>query len=303
MEFDWPHRKQTAGRWLAASRNASSVEERMEFKRTGQDNPFHLAELYHANSKFDPDLMSTRLPLNKYSVPDIMEDATDTYYDLPRFEELPPLTEALGDVLLRRRSSWEFAEPIERQELVLLLKYALGTNALKQVSDGAKQIDLRLRSYPSGGALYPVQFYLYLHQVQGLAQGLYRFCPYLNRLYLLDTGAFSEQISGFTASTDPNGNPGFLKQDYSRAAAFFFLTADFRHQSDKYGARAYRLTLLEAGHAAQNIMLVSTALGLTGVTLAGFYDDRVNEMLRLDGIDRAALYMIPIGREGRESNG
>jgi SagB-type dehydrogenase family enzyme len=299
MEIEWPHRRQIEGRWLAASRRMSSVQERMELKRSGQENPFYLAELYHENSKFDPDLMSARLPLEKYSVPDIMEDATDTYVDLPLFEELPPLSAELGDVLRRRRSSWDFAEPIEQQELVVLLKYALGTNALKTVMDGAKEIQLRLRSYPSGGALYPVQFFLYLHQVHGFAQGLYRFCPYLNRLYLIEEGDFSEQISGMTASTDPNSNPGFIRQDYSRAAVFFFLAADFRHQSDKYGLRAYRLALLEAGHAAQNIMLVSTALGMTGVTLAGFYDDRVNQMLHLDGVDRAALYMIPIGRAGR----
>lgn len=287
-----------AKRLLAASRRASSVEERMELKRTGIDNPFHLAELYHANSKFDPDLMSYRLPLDKYSVPDVMEDATEIYFDLPRFEELPPLPGALGDALLARRSSWDFAEPVTREELILLLKYALGTNAVKTVPDGTKELQLRLRSYPSGGALYPVQFYLYLHGVEGMERGLYRFCPYLNRLYLHQVGDFSGQIAGMTASTDPDANPGFVKQDYSRAAVHFFLAADFRHQSDKYGARAYRLTLLEAGHAAQNLLLVSTALGMTGVTLAGFYDDRANELLRLDGVDRAALYMIPIGRAG-----
>ncbi|MFD2171145.1 SagB family peptide dehydrogenase [Tumebacillus lipolyticus] len=287
-------------RWLAASRRTSSVQERFESKRSGKMNPFHLAEVYHANSKFDPDLMSFQLPLEKYSVPDVMEEATDDYFDLPRFEELPPLTEAMGDVLLRRRSSWEFAEPIDRAELIVLLKYALGTNAVKTVADGTKEIQLRLRSYPSGGALYPVQFFLYVHQVRGMERGLYRFCPYLNRLYLHETGDFVEQIASMTASTDPNGNPGFIKQDYSRAAVHFFLAADFRHQSDKYGLRSYRLTLLEAGHAAQNIMLVSTALGMTGVTLAGFYDDRANELLKLDGVDRAALYMIPIGRAGGE---
>ncbi|ASS75445.1 hypothetical protein CIG75_10975 [Tumebacillus algifaecis] len=298
MESNGPHHNIREGRWLAASRRASSVQERMELKRSEIDNPFHLAEMYHANSKFDPDLMSLQLPLDKYSVPDVMEDATEHYFDLPRFEELPPLPGAFGDVLLSRRSSWDFTMPIEREELILLLKYALGTNALKTVPDGAKELQLRLRSYPSGGALYPVQFYLYLHQVQGLEQGLYRFCPYLNRLYLQVAGDFSVQIAGMTASTDPNSNPGFIKQDYSLAAVHFFLAADFRHQSDKYGARAYRLTLLEAGHAAQNIMLVSTALGMTGVTLAGFYDERVNQFLQLDGVERAALYMIPIGREG-----
>ncbi len=63
----------------------------------------------------------------------------------------------------------------------------------------------------------------------------------------------------------------------------------------KYGARAYRFTLLEAGHVGQSFLLAAAALGLATTPLGGFYDRRVDEFLGIDGIHEAALYLLPVG--------
>ena len=64
----------------------------------------------------------------------------------------------------------------------------------------------------------------------------------------------------------------------------------------KYGARAYRFVLLEAGHVAQNVLLAAAALGLAAVPLGGFYDREVDAVLGADGLYEASLYLIPVGR-------
>lgn len=285
-------------RWIAGALKNIPTAERMQRKAGGVDNPFYLAELYHENSKYRPDLMTMQNPLPHYSTPDYSEGVQEFHWEVPSYSQLPPLDMPIGEVLQSRRSSWEFAEPIAQEQLWMLLNYSFGTTSKRRVKEGNHTIELRVRTYPSGGALYPIQIYLFLNRVEGMAPGLYRYSPFHNRLELLGEGEhYLQEVNSLLVSTDPNANPLYGRQDYSRAAVFCFLAADFRHQADKYRLRAYRLALLEAGHAAQNLCLVTTALGLTSVPLAGFYDDRANDLFQLDGLDIAMLYMLPIGKK------
>jgi nitroreductase len=51
---------------------------------------------------------------------------------------------------------------------------------------------------------------------------------------------------------------------------------------------------MEAGHAAQNLALQATALGLGSVTVGAFDDAAVARLLRLPS-DEAPLYLMPVG--------
>jgi nitroreductase len=51
---------------------------------------------------------------------------------------------------------------------------------------------------------------------------------------------------------------------------------------------------LEAGHAAQNLLLEATALGLGGVPIGAFHDARVRKVLALSDAEEP-LYLVPIG--------
>jgi nitroreductase len=53
--------------------------------------------------------------------------------------------------------------------------------------------------------------------------------------------------------------------------------------------------LLEAGHVAQNLNLVATALGLGCVNIGGYFDREIDEYLDLDGITHSTIYMLAIG--------
>lgn len=285
-------------RWITASLNTLSPEERIEQRGKQFPHPFSLAELLHENSKYHPDLMSACMPLIQYATPNYADLRTDEYVDLPSLRDLPQLEVPLGEALGGRRTQWDFALPIHLQQLIMTLQYAFGVSAYKSVQDhDGSSFNLRLRTYPSGGALYPIQVMIYAQKVEGLESGLYRFSAYDNRLYrIASRNLDQDSLSRLTPSTDPERNPIYAGSDFSQAAFFCFLFADFTNQSDKYGLRAYRLALLEAGHAAQNLLLVTTALRLNSVPLAGFYDDRAHQLLQLDGVDQALLYMIPVGK-------
>jgi nitroreductase len=61
-----------------------------------------------------------------------------------------------------------------------------------------------------------------------------------------------------------------------------------------------RYVLMEAGHAAQNVLLQAVALGLGAVPVGAFGDDPVQELLQLP-TDHLPLYLLPIGRPATRS--
>ena len=79
------------------------------------------------------------------------------------------------------------------------------------------------------------------------------------------------------------------------AAALVVLTAMFWRSRFKYGLRAYRFALLEAGHVVQNAILAATALGLPALPIGGFYDRRLDALVGADGLDEASVYALLLG--------
>jgi nitroreductase len=53
---------------------------------------------------------------------------------------------------------------------------------------------------------------------------------------------------------------------------------------------------MEAGHAAQNLYLQNTAMGLATVAVGAFHDEQVWEVLGLPMNERP-LYILPVGRK------
>ena len=62
----------------------------------------------------------------------------------------------------------------------------------------------------------------------------------------------------------------------------------------KYDDYAEMYVHMEAGHAAQNLLLQAVPLGLGGVPIAAFDEDRIGKILDLPKKE-VPLYLIPIG--------
>jgi SagB-type dehydrogenase family enzyme len=81
----------------------------------------------------------------------------------------------------------------------------------------------------------------------------------------------------------------------SHAPAVFVIAGILARTAPKYGPdRAWRYVNLEAGHAAQNLLLQAVVLGLGAVPIGAFDDDAVQDLLELPG-DQRPLYLIPVG--------
>ncbi len=204
------------------------------------------------------------------------------YPSAPRIPLSPPQTEGgalVWDVLRRRRSVRRFGnEPLQEVELSQLLWAAQGITRMGR--------GLGLRTAPSAGALYPVETYLVVHAVEGIEAGVYHYGVEKHELDQLKVGDFQMEIAQ-TA----------LDQEMAYWANVVFVwTAVFERPKWKYKQRAYRYVYLDAGHIAQNVALGAVALGLGSCQIAALYDDEVNTLLDVDGVDESAIYMTVVGR-------
>jgi len=134
------------------------------------------------------------------------------------------------------------------------------------------------RTAPSAGALYPLEVYL------ALPEGWYHYLPQGHRLERLGQEDLREALRVAGLGQGALGD----------APAVFVIAAVVARTEGKYGERAERYVHLEAGHAAQNLLLQATALGLGAVSIGAFHDDRVREALRLPA-SHTPLYLIPVG--------
>ncbi|MBW5484661.1 hypothetical protein GPJ59_22975 [Streptomyces bambusae] len=98
-------------------------------------------------------------------------------------------------------------------------------------------------------------------------------------------------LSGYL-SRGPENPDGI---DAEEVPAVLGLYVDLGTLRRRYGLRALRLGLLEAGHLAQTLVLAATALELATITLSGFHDDLAHELFGLDAGAEPLQYLIPLG--------
>lgn len=203
--------------------------------------------------------------------------------ELPRPE---PNLAALAEAVTRRRSARAYdGGALELEELATVLETAYGVTGSQP---GTPQL---LRAAPSGGALFPLELYVAAARVAGLEEALYHYDPLQSVLERLRPLEFRRDVERLTPYPELLGG----------SAAVVLVTAMFWRSRFKYGQRAYRFTLLEAGHAMQNALLAAAALHLAAVPVGGFFDRRADALLGCDGLAEAALYLLPIGRAVAES--
>lgn len=185
----------------------------------------------------------------------------------------------LWDLLLRRRTRRAYRpEPLTLGALSQLLWAANGKTA-----------ELReaiLRTAPSAGALYPIELYIMANRVEGLRQGIYHYNVDKHNLALIRSGDYSDEAA-----------LGSLGQAMlTKSGVVVFMSAVIQRSRWKYGQRAYRYIYLDAGHVAQNICLAGESLSLGVCPIGAFYDDELNDILKLDGTEETVVYALAIGK-------
>jgi SagB-type dehydrogenase family enzyme len=175
---------------------------------------------------------------------------------------------SVEEALARRRSVRTYTgDPLSMAELSQLLWACQGTTH-----------QAGLRTAPSAGALYPLETYV------ARADGVYRYLSQGHRLQVIGRADVRSALSDAAVGQEP----------VAQAPAVFVIAAVYQRTAQKYGERATLYIYLEAGHAAQNLLLQAVSLGLGGVPIGAMYEDRVQKALSLPD-DHQPVYIIAIG--------
>ena len=183
---------------------------------------------------------------------------------------------SIEEALLNRRSVREYVNvPLTLEEVSQLLWAAQGITS-----------EWGGRSAPSAGALYPLEVYVAVGNVENLAPGVYKYKPEGHELIKVRDGDVRGELA-----------MAALGQIWVKEGAIdIIIAAVYERTTKKYGDRGVRYVHMEAGHAAQNIYLQAVALDLGMVTVGAFHDDLVKHIMGMSE-DEVPLYVIPVGKK------
>jgi len=133
------------------------------------------------------------------------------------------------------------------------------------------------RTAPSAGALYPLDAFVIT------SSGVYRYHPEQHEVRRMADRDVRDRI-----------RKAALDQDALGAPCIIAIAGVRQRTARKYGERAWRYVVLEAGHAAENLLLQAIALGLCAVPIGAFDDDAVRRVLDAPADDEILL-LIPVG--------
>ena len=141
-----------------------------------------------------------------------------------------------GDVVRARRSALDFrggGESISLSQLATLLSSRKGP------------------LFADFATARFVHLYLYVHRVEGLAPGVYRYWPEHAELEKIKEGDQRLVAAALSLGQELAGN----------ACLAFSMIGDFENAARSYGDRGYRYVHFEAGAIGQRMYLASEALG------------------------------------------
>jgi len=185
---------------------------------------------------------------------------------------------ALDEALRTRKSVRDYSSAPIRFDALSYLVWA--ADGIQREENG-----YRFRTAPSAGALYPVETYLVVNRADKPDPGVYHYNVRRHALETIRLGDFSNQIA----------RAALGQQMCADAAVVFVWTAVFQRCRWKYGQRAYRYVYLDAGHIAQNLALAAVGLGLGSCQVGALFDDEVNRIIEVDGIEESVVYMSCVG--------
>lgn len=187
----------------------------------------------------------------------------------------------LYDAINQRKSRRKYTQdPLNIEELSFLL---WATQGLQQMIRDGK---VSRRTVPSGGSRHAFETYLFIVRVTELEPGLYRYLPLEHKLlYLYNEDNLIDEV-----------NDAFFGQ-YIKGCAVAFMWTTIPYRTEwRYTFLSPKIIAQDSGHLCQNLYLACAAIG-AGTCAIGAYDqDKMDAVLRVDGVDEFAVYGAPVGK-------
>ena len=200
---------------------------------------------------------------------------------------------AFDDLLARRTTCRNFdpARPLPYALFAQLLERVFSAQSEVRVSDDTTFLK---KTSPSGGGLHPVEAYLVVQHVEGVAAGLYHYQARAHALEPLPAPALPMRDFIMNAVAQQHW--------FADAHALVLLAPRFDRTFWKYRnhAKGYRVVALEAGHLSQTLYLSATEAGLGAFITGAINEVFLEQAFGLDHVLEGVLAICGFGWRGEE---
>ena len=208
---------------------------------------------------------------------------------LPRSEPTP-----LDEIFARRATCRNFdpAKFVDKSTFSHLLWRVFGAQATCEIH--AENVVIK-RTSPSGGGLHPTEAYLLVQRVEGIAPGLYHYHPVDHALEPLPAPADGDLRA--LARTMVAAQSYYLD-----AQVMVVLVSRFSRTFWKYRnhTKAYRATILDAGHLSQTLYVSATEFDLGAFITAAINEIDIERAFGLDPLKESPLAVCGFGVRAAE---
>jgi len=186
----------------------------------------------------------------------------------------------IKDLLQRRNSTRDYSnETLTFKEFSTLVGTAFG---LKQTFTGAySRRDFPVKRTNSAGGINYIDMYIFINNVEGIAQGMYYYDFLQHDLVQIDHGNVRPIINKIHYQNEFT--------TYSNMCVMY--VADFKRVAWKYLRRSYRFAHVDTGIAVANLQLTAESLGLGSCMVAGYLEHEVEKYLSLEEHELPILSM------------
>jgi SagB-type dehydrogenase family enzyme len=200
---------------------------------------------------------------------------------LPDFKNVESFRKkSVFDAIENRKSHRKYEHiPLSIEELSFLLWATQGVRSISQRAT--------FRTVPSAGARHPFETYVYVINVQGLEEAVYRYLPIEHSLILHRKDRYlREEIIRAT-----------LDQEFVGRSSVVFIWTVVPYRTEwRYGPASHKAILLDAGHICQNLYIACEAIDAGTCAIAAYSQHLMDNFLGVDGRDEFVVYLAPVGK-------
>lgn len=207
---------------------------------------------------------------------------------------LPRTARTDFDRLLARRATcrnFDTEKPLSYALLAQMMERVFSAQSHVRVSEDTVFLK---KSSPSGGGLHPIEAYLIVQNVEGLAPGLYHYHSIFHALEPMPAPQQSLHALAMAAVAEQHW--------FANAHVMVLLAPRYDRTFWKYRshAKAYRAVTLEAGHLSQTLYLSATEAGLAAYITCAINEIPLEHAFGLDHISDGAMAICGFGWRGED---
>lgn len=262
------------------------------------------------NDRTKYEILKHREIMKAYNGSDVGAEPTDQQQKLPF-----PLPVKPGKGTERISLPLGFQDVVQDRNLLMLLKSRESLRSYTQEALSCKELSFLLwatqgiryfagrmqqvtfRNVPSAGSRHPLETYVFISRVEGIKPGIYHYLPSGHFLELWeDTEDYQEELA-----------EALCGQKFAACAPVTFVWSVIPYRTEwRYGRKAHKYMLIDAGHVCENLYLACEAIGCGTCAIGAYDQDKLDELLGFAGGPSGekecefALYAASVGKRDTE---